>query len=140
MRGVHVVRRVAEHDDSFARRAGSLNRGLHDVGIRLRALGVIGRGLTVDEIRDACPLEQDADFILLRRARNDDRVSIVHEALYEWANLRKRSNTRKIAGGEELGAAGADPGTLRRVRADPGYLRDQLIGAHADGAPDPLVI
>ena len=68
-------RRIAEHHHLRGRRESYRGRG-HDIGIRLGAFRIIGRGLTLDELIGSAESKQITKLLFRRRARDHKPQSV----------------------------------------------------------------
>ena len=123
------------------RRARPLQRRVHDVGIRLRALRIVWTTRRAS-IRSATPAISSsgssssafAELATTTREAVGDEPLRPARAPAETAARCGRYRSRKISPRRSLMRS---PSGLSAV--DAGDVRHQLVAAHADGAPDPVV-
>src|SRR5207249_5389851 len=127
-----VVGGVTDHDDFGGGQAETRERGYHNVGIRLRVLGVTRRRHRLHVIARAGDLEKWFELFLLRRAGDGELDATPAHPLEELCRSGERMQGGKVLCLEDLRAPLADTLSLVTVRRHTDHFREELIAAHPD--------
>src|SRR5205085_3825146 len=96
-RGLCVVGRVADDDDTGSRRiAEERERGLEDVWVRLRLLGIVLRGLFFDEVFYICDLFVSLQLVGFGRRGEGDALAVSLDSLEQFAHAWEGAHARHV--------------------------------------------
>ena len=133
-----VVRRVANHDRLGRAGMRALQRGLDDVRIRLRRLRIVTRRLLIHQPAAAGDFEQRPQFLPFRRTGGDEGEPAVFECHQQSSRVALWFQPRQPFLTEDLAPAARDLPAERLVLANVAHLRQQLVCAHPDAAPNAI--
>ena len=112
-------------------------RGLHDVGVGLGMLGVVGRGSGFDEVGHACLLKDQCDFVFLGRCCNEELPAFVAKQLEEGTRAAGGLQAWQLIE-EQCAARFTDALGLAAFRIEPDELGENLVASLADQGPELL--
>ena len=109
--------------------------GLQDVRVRLRVLGVAGRGLHGDEVGDARLLENRRRFVFLRRRRDDQLEAFAVQQPEEITRAGCRPQRGEVPP-KQPATRFRDARSLAALGVESDERGQQLVAAHADEGAD----